>query len=132
MDFYKRYVATDAPDAQYLVASRIATGAWGIFACVVAIWATELGSLIEVVNRFGSFFYGSILGVFLLAILWKTASGHGAFVGLLAGMAAVGFVASSTNIAFLWLNVVGAVSVFIVGVAVSAIWPPRVQGSSTR
>ena len=45
------------------------------------------GSLIEVVNRFGSFFYGSILGVFLLAIGWKRATGNGAFVGLIAGMA---------------------------------------------
>jgi Na+/proline symporter len=121
MDFYKRYVARSAPDSHYLLASRIATGAWGLFACLVAIWATELGSLIEVVNRFGSFFYGSILGVFLLAILWKRANGHGAFVGLIAGMAAVGFVASSTKIAFLWLNLVGAVAVFVVGVIVSGM-----------
>ncbi len=41
---------------------------WGLFASVVAVWAAELGSLIEVVNRFGSFFYGSILGVFILAV----------------------------------------------------------------
>ena len=46
----------------------MATAGWGLFACVVAIFAANLGSLIEVVNRFGSFFYGSILGVFMLAI----------------------------------------------------------------
>ena len=89
IDFYRRYVRTDAPDAHYLTVSRAATGAWGLFACLVAIWAAELGSLIEVVNRFGSFFYGSILGVFLLAILWKRANGHGAFIGLICGMATV-------------------------------------------
>ncbi len=42
---------------------------WGMFACIVATYAVNLGSLIEVVNRFGSFFYGSILGVFLLAMI---------------------------------------------------------------
>ena len=65
------------------------TGIWGIFACVVAVWAAELGSLIEVVNRFGSFFYGSILGVFILAVAVPMATGTGAFVGLIAGMASV-------------------------------------------
>ena len=56
-------------------------------------YAVNLGSLIEVVNRFGSFFYGSLLGVFILAIGFKRANGIGAFVGLIAGMTAVGFVA---------------------------------------
>ena len=42
---------------------------WGVVACVVAMYAASLGSLIEVVNKFGSFFYGSILGVFILAMI---------------------------------------------------------------
>ena len=130
MDFYRRYFARGAADAHYLAASKIATGAWGLFACLVAVWATELGSLIEVVNKFGSFFYGSILGVFLLAILWRRANGHGAFVGLLAGMAAVGYVASSTHVAFLWLNVVGAISVFAVGALISALTPAKRDAGS--
>ena len=77
--------------------------------------------LIDVVNRFGSFFYGSILGVFVLAIGVKRATATGAFVGLLAGMARSPAVATSTNIAFLWHNVVGAVVVVAVGVLVSAV-----------
>ena len=76
-------------DAHYLAVSKIATGVWGVFACAVAVWAVELGSLIEVVNRFGSFFYGSILGVFILAVGVPRANGHGAFVGLVAGMGSV-------------------------------------------
>ena len=67
--------------------SRLATALWGLVACGVAMYATTLGSLIEVVNRFGSFFYGSLLGVFVLAIGTRRATGHGAFVGLIAGMA---------------------------------------------
>ena len=61
--------------------SKVAMVFWAVFASIVAMWAAELGSLIEVVNRFGSFFYGSILGVFLLAIGWKRANSTGAFVG---------------------------------------------------
>ena len=101
--------------------SRVATGFWGLFASVVAVWAAELGSLIEVVNRFGSFFYGSILGVFILAVGFPRATANGAFVGLLAGMASVAWAASATpSVAFLWHNVIGAVLSSIVGLAVSA------------
>jgi Na+/proline symporter len=74
-----------------------------------------------VVNRFGSFFYGSILGVFALAILTRRATGTGAFVGLLAGMVAVAAVAfGRPEISFLWHNVIGAVVVFLVGMLLSA------------
>ncbi|MGQ0538249.1 MAG: sodium:solute symporter, partial [Gemmatimonadaceae bacterium] len=69
IDFYRRWARPQASDAHYLLVSKIATGFWGIFACVVATYAATLGSLIEVVNRFGSFFYGSILGVFLLGMI---------------------------------------------------------------
>jgi Na+/proline symporter len=120
IDFYKRLVRPDAPDEHYLVVSRAATGCWGLFAGFVAVYASSLGSLIEVVNRFGSFFYGSILGVFMLAILTRRANGTGAFVGLLAGMTAVASVAfGRPEISFLWHNVVGAVVVVIVGLIVS-------------
>ncbi len=94
----------------------MATGFWGVFAGVVAVYASSLGSLIEVVNRFGSFFYGSILGVFMLAILTRRATGTGAFVGLLAGMArSRRWRSFGPDISFLWHNVIGAVVVFAVG-----------------
>jgi SSS family solute:Na+ symporter len=118
IDFYKRYVRHEATDAHYLKVSKWATAFWGVFASLIAIWASELGSLIEVVNRFGSYFYGSILGVFFLAIFWKRANGTGAFVGVIAGVALVAAVAS-TGVAYLWLNVVGVVGVFIIGMVVS-------------
>lgn len=115
IDLYRRWVRPEADDAHYLKVSRAATGAWGVFACVVAVFAANLGSLIEVVNRFGSYFYGSILGVFLLAMIPRT-RGSGAFYGLLAGMAAVGAVNfGAPSVAFLWYNVVGAVTVVTVG-----------------
>jgi SSS family solute:Na+ symporter len=80
----------------------------------------SLGSLIEVVNRFGSFFYGSILGVFLLAMIPR-ARARGAFVGLLAGMGTVAAVSFGfPGVSFLWHNVIGAVTVVVVGMTLSA------------
>ena len=121
IDFYKRWLRPVASDAHYLTISKVITGLWGLFACAIAVWAAELGSLIEVVNRFGSFFYGSILGVFILAVAVPPATGTGAFVGLIAGMASVAWVTRFTNIAFLWHNVVGAVVVVVVGLLVSLV-----------
>ena len=127
IDFYKRWARPEATDAHYLTVSKVATGLWGLFACAIAVWAAELGSLIEVVNRFGSFFYGSILGVFILAagVPWATA--NGAFVGLIAGMASVAWAASFTNVAFLWHNVIGVVGAVAVGLLVSLVDPARTR-----
>jgi SSS family transporter len=120
IDFYKRLVNPKGTDAHYLFVSRVSTGFWGIFAGFVAVYASSLGSLIEVVNRFGSFFYGSILGVFMLAILTKRTTGTAAFVGLTAGMIAVASVAiGRPDISFLWHNVIGAVVVVVVGLTLS-------------
>jgi Na+/proline symporter len=121
IDFYRRWFRPVGTDSHYLAVSRIATGVWGLFACAVAVWAAELGSLIEVVNRIGSFFYGSVLGVFILAIGFSRATGTGAFIGLIAGMSVVAWVAAFTPIAFLWHNVIGAVVVVLVGLAVSLL-----------
>jgi SSS family transporter len=124
IDIYRRLLKPEASDAHYLRVSRLATAAWGVVACGVAVYASTLGSLIEVVNRFGSFFYGSLLGVFVLAIGTRRATATGAFVGLLAGMAAVAYVAfSHPAISFLWHNVVGVVVVTVVGMGVSLASP---------
>ena len=126
MDFYRRWYRPTASDEHYVTVSRVATAFWGLFACIVATQAAELGSLIEVVNRFGSFFYGSILGVFLLAMIPR-ARAIGAFVGLLSGMSAVAAVSfGAPSVSFLWHNVVGAVVVVMVGMTVSAL-APRVR-----
>ncbi len=125
IDFYRRWVKPEASDAHFLSVSKWATGAWGVFACVVATYAATLGSLIEVVNRFGSFFYGSILGVFLLAMLPR-ARAVGAFFGLLAGMGAVAAVTfGAPQVSFLWHNVVGALTVLAVGMTLSRVLPAR-------
>jgi Na+/proline symporter len=119
VDFYKRFVRSDGDDAHELLVSRILTVLWGCFASLVAMQAGRLGSAIEVVNRFGSYFYGSILGVFALAVLTPRASARGAFYGLMAGMGAVALVSWATAVHFLWYNVVGAGTVFAVGLLIT-------------
>jgi SSS family solute:Na+ symporter len=127
IDFYRRWVRPEAPDSHYLKVSKGATALWGIFACVVATYAATLGSLIEVVNRFGSFFYGSILGVFLLAMVPR-ARGSGAFVGLIVGMSTVAAVAFGLpDVSFLWHNVIGAVVVFAVGFTMGGFGSPDAE-----
>src|SRR5436305_8447219 len=83
IDFYRRYFVKTGSDAHYVVVSKVATIAWGLFGCLVAMQAAGQGSLIEVVNRYGSFVYGSLLGVFILAIGTQRATPTGAFVGLI-------------------------------------------------
>ena len=127
IDFYRRWIKPEASDAHYLKVSKGATAFWGLFACVVATYAATLGSLIEVVNRFGSFFYGSILGAFLLAMIPR-ARGVGAFFGLIAGMALVGTVNFGwPSVSFLWHNVIGAVTVVVVGMVLSLVFPGEAE-----
>jgi solute:Na+ symporter, SSS family len=119
VDFYQRWFRREGTDAHFLTVSKVATALWGIFACIVATYAATLGSLIEVVNRFGSFFYGSILGIFLLAMIPRVRA-RGAFIGLLSGMAAVGAVAFwIPRVSFLWHNLIGVSVVVAVGALLS-------------
>ena len=117
IDFYRRYVKPEGTDAHYLLISRLATLGWGGFAVLFALYAGQLGSLVEAVNEVGSIFYGALLGVFLLAFLVKRATAAGAFYGLIASMLAVLAVSRFTEIAWLWYNVVGTLAVLVVGLA---------------
>jgi len=121
MDFYRRWVRPDASDPHYLFISRLATLFWGLFAFGVALFAGQLGSLIEAVNQIGSFFYGSLLGVFLLAFFVPRANGLGASVGLLVGMSTVFLVSVTSEISWLYYNVVGAGVVLVTGALVSRL-----------
>ena len=115
IDFYRRHFRPEASEAHYLLVSKVATGFWGIFAAITALYAANLGSLIEVVNRFGSFFYGSLLGVFVLAVGMRRSTAGGAFWGLIGGMASVAAVATLTDVSFMWHNLVGVAVVCLIG-----------------
>ena len=119
IDFYRRIYKPEANDAHYVAVGRLSTFIWGIFACIVALFATNLGSLIEVVNKFGSFFYGSLLGVFVLAFIVKRARARGAFFGLLFGITSVWVASWFTDIEFLWFNVIGCLVTVFFGYLIS-------------
>ena len=121
MDFYRRHINVNSSEKQMLRFGRLSTLAWGLFACIVATFATNLGSLIEVVNTFGSFFYGSLLGVFVLAFAVPRAKSAGAFYGLLFGIVSVWIASSTTDIAFLWFNVVGCLVTVAAGYLISIV-----------
>ncbi|MGD0496915.1 MAG: sodium:solute symporter [Bryobacteraceae bacterium] len=127
IDIYKRHVRPSASDHHYLNASRAAMVFWGCYAVASAQFAKRMGSLIEAVNLLGSFFYGGMLGVFILAFFFPRVRGLGAFCGVLAGEAVIFACWYFTTIAFLWYNVIGCVVVVLTGVVISSCEhpPPR-------
>ncbi|MBK5291107.1 MAG: sodium:solute symporter [Acidobacteriia bacterium] len=120
IDVYRRHVRRDASDGHYLAVSRLATVFWGVYAVVTAGYGRSLGSLIEAVNMLGSFFYGGLLGVFVLAFAFRRVGGTAAFVAVLIGEAVIFTLHYSTGIAFLWYNVIGCVVVVCAGLLLSA------------
>jgi Na+/proline symporter len=119
VDFYRRYVTSDGSDRHYLIVSRVSTLFWGGFATFCALYMGRLGSAIEAVNKIGSYFYGPILGVFVLAVGVRRANSTGAFGGVLVGIAAVAATARWTEISYLYYNIVGCVVAVVVGYAIS-------------
>jgi len=111
VDVYQRHFHRNATDRHYLLASRVATVFWGAYAVTFATFAQGLGALIEAVNQVGSLFYGSMLGVFVVAFFMKGAGGTAAFCGVLVGQATVFAVAGFTPIAYLWYNLIGCLVV---------------------
>ena len=124
VDVYKRLLVKDASDESYVHASRWLTVGWGLFAIGFAEYASQLGSLIEAVNKLGSLFYGTILAIFLLAFYTKRVTGTAAFFGAVIGEAAVILCATFTSLAWLWWNVIGCV-VGVVGALIVQLLLPR-------
>ena len=113
VDIYQRFVNQDGSNKHYWWVSKLTTLGWGILCLIVAHFATNMGSLIEVVNILGSWFYGTILGIFLCAFyLPKTQGKHVFWSAILAEIIVI--VAWKYELmAFLWLNVLGCLLVMI-------------------
>lgn len=112
IDFHQHYVkAPQSPEQEYRW-SKAYTVIWGVFCVVIAQFAYNLGnSLIEAVNILGSWFYGTILGIFLVAFFVKQVGGTAVFwAAILAEILVIG-VYFTDSISFLWLNLIGAFGV---------------------
>jgi len=125
VDVYKRLLWKTGSERHYVIASKVATVLWGIVAIAFANYANRLGSLIEAVNILGSLFYGTILGIFLLAFYFKRVGGTAAFLGALLGEVAVLYCFRFTEISFLWYNVVGCLVGIGAAMAIEAL--PRTR-----
>jgi len=116
-------------DATELRYSRFHTLAWGIFSIAVAMFATQMGSLIEAVNVLGSLFYGPILGIFLTAFYFKRIDGMLVFISAILSEITVVAVYSFDIVSFLWLNVIGAVAVILFSYLGLLFYQPKALNS---
>ena len=116
IDIYKRLVNPNASDEKYLSVSRWTTIIWGIFCILMALYASKMGNLIEAVNILGSLFYGTILGIFIVAFYFKKIGGSATFTAAIITEIIVFSCWMMDLMAFLWLNVVGCVLVMLIAV----------------
>lgn len=111
LDFHLLIKPQALTDSKQLWWLRMYTLFWGAFGIVIAMFATRMKSLIEAVNELGSLFYGPILGIFLVAFFAKKIKGNAVFIGAILAELLVLIFYKFEWVAFLWLNVVGALAV---------------------
>jgi Na+/proline symporter len=114
IDFHKRFTKKAATPLQEYRWSQAYVLIWGVFSVIVALFSYNLGnSLVEAVNILGSWFYGTILGIFLVALYLKRVGGHAVFAGAIIAEIIVIGVYYLDFLSFLWLNLIGALAVVI-------------------
>jgi len=126
VDIYKRVIRPNASDKAYLNASRLATVFWGLVCIVMALYAAKLGNLLEAVNKLGSFIYGTILGVFVVAFYLKKIKGTAVFIAAIITEVIICIMGFYEVIAYLWLNAIGCFLVIII----AALINPLINGST--
>ncbi|MBK0383736.1 sodium:solute symporter [Pedobacter sp. SD-b] len=115
VDIYKRLINKSGTDLKYLNISKLTTLFWGIVSIAMALFASKLGNLLEAVNILGSLFYGTILGVFLVAFYVKSVGGKAVFYAALLTEVFVFIAFKFDWMAYLWLNLFGCVLVILFG-----------------
>lgn len=127
IDIYKRFVNKDGSEKSYLTASRIFTLIWGVLCVLVALYANRLGNLLEAVNILGSLFYGTILGVFVVAFYVRKAGGKAVLWAAILTEIIVLIIWQLDVIAFLWLNLVGCLGVVLLSMLFQALFKSPVK-----
>ncbi|MEB2783978.1 sodium:solute symporter [Algoriphagus persicinus] len=134
IDLYKRSIKKQGSDKHYLRSSKLFTAFWGLGAILFATYASLFENLIQAVNLLGSLFYGTILGIFLVAFFMKWVKGQAVFIGALLSQALVLFVHFSNgdvmdgklwDIGFLWYNPIGCLAVMLFASLIQLVIPPR-------
>ncbi|REG90332.1 sodium:solute symporter [Algoriphagus antarcticus] len=134
IDLYKRSIKKDASDKHYVKSSKLFTAFWGLGAILFATYASLFENLIQAVNLLGSLFYGTILGIFLVAFFMKWVQGQAVFIAALLSQALVLFVHFNNgdvvdgnlwDIGFLWYNPIGCLAVMLFAALIQLVFPPK-------
>jgi Na+/proline symporter len=107
VDLYRHVIERDGSDTHYVKASKLFTAMWGGLAIGFALFANMVENLIEAVNIVGSIFYGVVLGLFLVAFFLKRVGGTAVFCAALAAQALVIALFFTSEIGYLWFNLIG-------------------------
>lgn len=124
IDLYQRSINKTATEMHYLKSSKWFTFLWGVLAIVFATYASLFENLIQAVNLLGSLFYGTILGIFIVAFYVKFIKGNAVFYGAILAELCVVYIhylneqqiaPSFLTMGFLWYNIVGCGLVVLFG-----------------
>lgn len=132
VDIYKRMINPNASPKNYLLASRVATIIWGLVCIGMALYAGHLGNLLEAVNQLGSYIYGTILGVFVVAFYIKHIKGRAVFIAAVASEIVIIIMGMRGSVAYLWLNAIGCVLVILIALITEGIWKDQQPQISTN
>lgn len=122
VDIYKRLINKTGSDLRYLNISKITTLFWGIISIAMALFASKLGNLLEAVNILGSLFYGTILGIFLVAFYFKSVGAKAVFYSAIITEVFVFIAFKFDWMAYLWLNLFGCVLVIGFGMLLQLVF----------
>lgn len=131
IDFYKRLInRKDESRGQHLIVSKLLTLLWGAIAISFAILAKNSENLIEAVNIIGSIFYGTILGIFLVAFFFKFVKGTAVFIAaLIAQTTVIVFhfltLAEVITLGYLWYNAIGCCITVLLGILIQWMLPRK-------
>jgi Na+/proline symporter len=114
IDIYKRLIHKDGTDLRYLNISKLVTLFWGVLSIAMAHYASKLGNLLEAVNILGSLFYGTILGIFLVAFYFKSIGGKAVFYSAIISELIIFIAFKYDWMAYLWLNLFGCALVIAI------------------
>ncbi|MDB5129665.1 sodium:solute symporter [Mucilaginibacter sp.] len=122
VDIYKRILKPNESDHSYVTASRLATVFWGLVCICMALYASKIGNLLEAVNQLGSYIYGTILGVFIVAFYLKKIKGTPVFIAAVITEGLICVMGYYDTVAYLWLNAIGCIGVIIVAWALNGFF----------
>ncbi|HXB12997.1 MAG TPA: sodium:solute symporter [Bacteroidia bacterium] len=134
VDFYQRAVHKNASQMHYVSSTKIATLLWGAITVGFAITLPFFDNLIQAVNILGSLFYGTLLGVFLVAFFFKKIEGRAAFyASLITELVIINLhiylTVSHSKLSYLWYNPIGALLVIVLSYAITLFSPSRTKAA---